>query len=54
MSPYDTNLDKNGANHIPLTPLSFLERAKDVYPDYEAIVYEDRKYTWSEVYQKSD
>ena len=41
MSPYDTNLDKNGANHIPLTPLSFLERAKDVYPDYEAIVYED-------------
>ena len=52
MSPYDTNLDKNGANHIPLTPLSFLERAKDVYPDYEAIVYEDRKYTWSEVYKR--
>ena len=53
MSPYDTNLDKNGANHIPLTPLSFLERAKDVYPDYEAIVYEDRKYTWSEVYKRA-
>ena len=52
MSPYDTNLDKNSANHIPLTPLSFLERAKDVYPDYEAIVYEDRKYTWSEVYKR--
>ena len=52
MNPYDTNLDKNGANHIPLTPLSFLERAKDVYPDYEAIVYEDRKYTWSEVYKR--
>ena len=53
MSPYDTNLDKNGANHIPLTPLSFLERAKDVYPDYEAIVYEDRKYTWSEVFKRA-
>ena len=53
MSPYDTNLEKNGANHIPLTPLSFLERAKDVYPDYEAIVYEDRKYTWSEVYKRA-
>ena len=53
MSSYDTNLDKNKANHIPLTPLSFLERAKDVYPNYEAIVYEDRKYTWTEVYKRA-
>ena len=53
MSHYDTNLEKNNANHVPLTPLSFLERAKDVYPDYEAIVYEDRKYTWSEVYKRA-
>ena len=53
MSSYDTNLDKNKANHIPLTPLSFLQRAKDVYPNYEAIVYEDRKYTWTEVYKRA-
>ena len=53
MSHYDTNLDKNDANYVPLTPLSFLERAKDVYPNYEAIVYEDRKYTWSEVYKRT-
>ena len=51
MSHYDTNLDKNEANFVPLTPLSFLQRAKDIYPNYEAIVYEDRKYTWSEVYK---
>ena len=53
MSHYDTNLDKNAANYVPLTPLSFLERAKDVYPNYEAIVYEDRKYTWSEDYKRA-
>ena len=53
MSHYDTNLDKNKANYVPLTPLSFLERAKDVYPNYEAIVYEDRKYTWSEVFNRA-
>ena len=53
MSNYDTNLDKNKANHVPLTPLTFLERAKDVYPNYEAIVYEDRKYTWTEVYKRA-
>jgi len=52
MSHYDTNLDKNEANFVPLTPLSFLERAKDIYPNYEALVYEDRKYTWSEIYKR--
>ena len=52
MNPYETNLDKNDANYVPLTPLSFLERAKDIYPNYEAVVYETRKYTWSEVYKR--
>ena len=47
MSHYDTNLDKNEANYIPLTPLTFLKRAKDIYPDYEAVIYEDRKYSLS-------
>ena len=48
----NTNLDKNNANYVPLTPLTFLQRAKDVYPNYEAIVYEDRSYNWSELYQR--
>ena len=52
MSHYEKNLDKNNANFVPLTPLSFLLRAKDIYPNYEAIVYENRKYTWSEVYKR--
>ena len=52
MSHYDKNLDKNNANFVSLTPLSFLERAKDIYPNYEALVYEDRKYTWSEIYKR--
>jgi len=37
MSNYDKNLDKNKANYVPLTPLTFLERAKDVYPSYEQL-----------------
>ena len=52
MNPYETNLDKNKANFVPLTPLSFLNRAKDIYPDYEALVYENRKYTWIEIYTR--
>ena len=29
-----------------------LLRAKDIYPNYEAIVYEDRRYSWLEVYKR--
>jgi len=52
MNNYEKNLEKNNANFVPLTPLSFLERAKDIYPNYEALVYETRSYTWTEVYKR--
>ena len=52
MNKYNQYLDKNNANFVPLTPLSFLERAKDIYPNYEALVYENRNYTWSQVYER--
>jgi len=52
MSHYDTDLDKNKANYVPLSPLTFLERTKDIYPNYEALVYESRSYTWKEVYKR--
>ena len=52
MNNYEANLEKNNANFIPLTPLSFLERAKDIYPNYEALVYETRSYTWTEVHKR--
>ena len=52
MNNYEKNLEKNNANFVPLTPLSFLERAKDIYPNYEALVYETRSYSWTEVYKR--
>ena len=36
---YDLDLPKNPANYRPLTPLTFLERAADVYPDHIAIIH---------------
>ena len=53
MSLYDTNLDKNAANYVPLTPLTFIKRAKEIYPNYEALIYEDRKYSWTDVYKRT-
>ena len=52
MSVYEKNLEKNKANFVPLTPLTFLVRAKEIYPNYEAVIYEDRNYTWSEVFKR--
>ena len=52
MSNYDLGMEQNKANYIPLTPLSFLDRIKDVYPDYEAVVYKSRKYNWRQVYDR--
>ncbi|MCK8784031.1 acyl-CoA synthetase [Roseomonas sp. NAR14] len=36
---YDTGLERCPANHQPLTPLLFLERAAEVFPDHTAIVH---------------
>jgi fatty-acyl-CoA synthase len=38
-SPYQAGLDRNPANHAPLTPLSFLERTADVYPRRTAWIH---------------
>jgi len=32
----------------PLTPLSFLKRSEMVFPDKEAVVYQNKSYTWQE------
>ena len=52
MSNFEQGMHKNDANFVPLTPISFLDRIKDVYPDYEALVYKDRKYSWRQVYDR--
>jgi len=36
---YDIGLDKNPANHQPLSPLGFLERAAIAFPDHPAIIH---------------
>jgi fatty-acyl-CoA synthase len=41
-------LERNRANFAPLTPVSFLERSADVYPDKVAVVHGDRRTTYRE------
>ncbi|WP_255581926.1 acyl-CoA synthetase [Cupriavidus sp. AU9028] len=49
-NPYDSGLDRNAANHVPLSPLSFLPRAALVHPHAVALVYGERQWSWSEVF----
>jgi len=45
-------LDRNPANHVPLSPLSFIERTALVYPTRTAVIHGARRYTWSETYRR--
>ena len=52
-SPYNLGLEKNAANHVALSPLSYIARTALVYPDRLAIVYGERRQTWRDTYPRS-
>ncbi|HYI82066.1 MAG TPA: AMP-binding protein, partial [Acetobacteraceae bacterium] len=46
---FDTGLERGPANHQPLTPLLFLERAGAVFPDHLAVVHGPLRRTYREL-----
>ena len=50
---YEQGLDKTPANHVPLTPLSFIERTAAIYPDRLAVVHGAVRRTWGETYERT-
>lgn len=48
----ETGLEKCQANHVPLTPLSFLARAADIFPDRTAIVYGSLRRSYSDYHER--
>ena len=53
MSIYDQDLEKNSANYVPLSPVSFIERTAEVYGDLAAVVHGARRYSWRETRERS-
>ena len=51
-SAYDTGLDRNPANYVPLSPLGFIARAAAVYPERLAVVHGTRRYSWKQSYER--
>jgi fatty-acyl-CoA synthase len=52
-NPYESGLDKNPANFVALTPLTFLDRSAYIYPDRLSLIHGARRYTWAETYTRS-
>jgi fatty-acyl-CoA synthase len=52
-SIFDHGLDKVGANHAALSPLTFLERAAAVFPDRIAVIHGSTiRRSWAELYAR--
>jgi fatty-acyl-CoA synthase len=51
-SIFDQDLPRNEANFTPLSPLSFLERAAEVYPQRTAIVHGSLRRSWAQTYER--
>ena len=51
--PYETGLDRVPANFQPLTPLSFLERAAQVFPRHTAIIHGSQRIDYATFYSRS-
>ena len=49
---YEAGLGKNQANYTSLSPLTFIERAASVYPDYTSVVHGELRFTWAETYAR--
>jgi len=48
----ESGLEKTAANYVPLTPLSHLQRAADIFANREALVYGDQSWTYGEYHAR--
>ncbi len=49
---FDTDLPKTAANYAALSPLAFIERTAEVYPERLAVVHGDLRRSWAEVFAR--
>lgn len=52
-SIFEQGLPKTSANHVALSPLTFIERTASVYPDYPAVVYGELRRDWGTTWERS-
>lgn len=52
LSIFEQDLPPTPANHVALSPLTFIERSAAVYPDYPAVVHGQTRRTWAETWAR--
>src|SRR5438552_8297969 len=50
---YERDLDKNAANFVALSPVSFVERSAEVFGDLPAVIHGQRRYSWAQMRERS-
>jgi len=48
-NPYRQGLSRNAANHVPLSPISLVDWAADVFPDRLALIHGGLRLSWAEL-----
>lgn len=49
---FERDLDRNAANFVPLTPIGFIDRAAQVYPDHPSVIDGARRFTWKDTLER--
>ena len=49
---HKTGLEKNKANYVPLSPVTFLKRTADIFPNYTSIISKNNKFTWKSTFTR--
>ncbi|MFZ9509069.1 MAG: acyl-CoA synthetase [Burkholderiaceae bacterium] len=48
-NPYRQGLSRNAANHVPLSPISLVDWAADVFPDRLALIHGGLRLSWAQL-----
>ncbi|MFK8030652.1 MAG: AMP-binding protein [Gammaproteobacteria bacterium] len=54
MQEHYESLGRNAANYVALTPLSFLARTADLFPEREAVIYGALRLSWGDVQRRAN
>lgn len=50
---YQQHLPRTSANHVALSPVAFVQRSAEVFPQLVAVQHGSRQYTWAQTHERS-
>ncbi|OYW33981.1 MAG: acyl-CoA synthetase, partial [Methyloversatilis sp. 12-65-5] len=50
---YEQHLERNAANFVALSPVSFVERSAEIFGDLPSVVHGQRRYSWAQTRERA-